>query len=99
MASESPERHPFEGPVHFHPAGEDGRPGERLPAQARLLSRIGMTLVLPCQPPTAEGYVQLRPGASGPSPLVPAQVLRAEACPGGFEVELGFLREEFSAVP
>ena len=65
----------------------------------RLLSRVGMTLVLPCQPPTAEGYVQLRPGASGPAPLVPAQVLRAEACPGGFEVELGFLGEELSAVP
>jgi serine/threonine protein kinase len=90
------ERHPFEGPVHFHPPGEAGQPGEPVAGQARALWRVGMSLVLPCHPP-AHGSVQLRPDAAASAPLVQAQVLRAEACAGGFEVDLGFVGEEFSS--
>jgi hypothetical protein len=57
-----------------------------------------MSLVLPSQPPNPEGLVQLRPDAAEGVPLVPAKVLRAEACPGGFEVELAFVGKEFSAI-
>ena len=32
------------------------------------------------------------------APLVSAQVLRAEPCPGGFDVELAFVGKEFRAL-
>jgi serine/threonine protein kinase len=90
------ERHPFEGPVHFHPLAEGGQPGEPITGQARALWRVGMTLVVPSQPP-ANGFVQLRPDSPA-APLVQARALRAAACPGGFEVDLGFVGDEFSAI-
>jgi serine/threonine protein kinase len=92
------ERHPFEAPVQYHPLGAGGQPGEPVAAKARALSRVGMGLVLPTAPPNQEGFVQLRPEAAAATPLVPAQVLRAEACPGGFEVELAFTGKEFRAI-
>jgi serine/threonine protein kinase len=92
------ERHPFEVPVLFHPSGAGGQPGKPLAAQARELSRVGMSLVLPNRPPHPECLIQLRPDAAATTPLVPARVLRAEECPGGFTVELAFTGEEFRAI-
>ncbi|HZY91069.1 MAG TPA: protein kinase [Gemmataceae bacterium] len=95
--SSGQERQPFEGPVHFHPLVEAGKPGEPVAGQARALWRVGMSLVLPTRP-APNGFVQLRPDAAAAAPLVPVQVQRAEACPRGFEVDLGFVGDEFSAI-
>ncbi len=92
------ERHPFEAAVHYHPLGAGGHPAEAVAAKARELSRVGLRLVLPTRPPNPEGFVQLRPEAPDGAPLVPAQVLRAEPCPGGFDVELAFVGKEFRAI-
>jgi hypothetical protein len=91
------ERHPLDGPVHFHALVENGQAGPAVAGQGRALSRVGMSLVLPSQPPT-DGFVQLRPGAGADMPLVPARVLRCEANAGKFEVELAFVGDEFSRI-
>ena len=63
---------------------EDGSTGQRMTARAINISTGGMRLLLPCQPPTDDLFIELTTPARPADPVaMPARIVRAEACADG----------------